>query len=64
MNNPNENPGFVQLGNGYGIQPIGPSPAGGDMHETFHVNPNGDVSGGHTTVRIPGGQDVHLPWKQ
>ncbi len=56
--------GFKPLKNGFGIQPIGPSPAGGDVHDTFRVNKEGNVSGGHTTVRIPGGQKVHLPWSK
>lgn len=55
--------GLVALENsgGYAIQPLGPSPMGGDMHETFRAN-EGGLSDGHTTVRIPGGQEIHLPW--
>ena len=59
---------FVPFGkpgkpNDFGVQPLGPSPlGGGDLHDTFGVNPDGTLKGGHTTVRIPGGQDVHLPW--
>jgi hypothetical protein len=49
---------------GWGIQPLGPSPlGGGDMHDTFQVDINGDISGGHTTVRIPGGMDIQMPWQ-
>jgi hypothetical protein len=44
------------------INPIGPSPIGGDCHDTFRVDPLGNISGGHTTVRGPGGQTKHLPW--
>lgn len=48
---------------GWGIQPLGPSPLGsGDMHDTFKTDPDGSVSGGHTTVQIPGGKNVRLPW--
>ncbi len=53
---------FVPLNGGWGIQPIGPSPLGGDIHETFQVNEDGGISGGHTTVRIPGGQSIQMPW--
>jgi len=53
---------FKTLKDGWGIQPMGPSPKGGDMHETFQVNKDGDISGGHTTVRIPGGKSVSIPW--
>lgn len=44
------------------IQPVMPLPNGGDVHETFRINPKGDPEGGHTTVRVPGGDTVHLPW--
>ncbi|MEK7606279.1 MAG: hypothetical protein AAB458_01650 [Patescibacteria group bacterium] len=59
---------FIPLGNptkpsDFGIQPIGPSPTGtGDLHDTFGVNPDGTLKGGHTTVRIPGGFDIKMPW--
>lgn len=61
----NDNPGFKQSGNnsGFGYQPIGPSPlGGGDIHDTFKVNENGDVSGGHTTVQNLGGQKINVGW--
>lgn len=64
MENQNGNSGFIPLNNGFGIQPLGPSPLGGDMHETFRVNEEGDLSSGHTTLRIPGGQEIQMPWKQ
>ena len=55
--------GFRPIGNqGFGIQPLGTTPLGGDVHETFKVNELGEISGGHTTVRIPGGQSVQIPW--
>lgn len=57
------NPGFKPLNDGWGIQPIGPAPNGrGDMHETFHVDEQGNISGGHTTVQQPGGKKAHLSW--
>jgi len=59
------NPYFIPLkplDSGWGIQPIGSSPLGGDMHETFRVDSDGEISGGHFTIRIPGGQDIHIPW--
>ncbi|MBU2472612.1 hypothetical protein KKE74_01105 [Patescibacteria group bacterium] len=54
---------FKPLKNGFGIQPIGKSPLGvGDMHETFKIDKQGNISEGHTTVRIPGGKSTHMPW--
>jgi hypothetical protein len=59
-----DNGAYKPLNGGWGIQPMGPSPLGnGDMHETFGVNRNGDIFGGHTTVRIPGGQEIRMPWE-
>jgi len=56
---------FKPIGhNGFGIQPLGPSPLGGDIHETFKVDREGNISNGHTTVRIPGGQSINLPWSK
>jgi len=60
------NPNFVPTknGSGYGYQPINEviSPQGGGTHDTFKVDPDGGISGGHTTTQIPGGQSVGLPW--
>jgi hypothetical protein len=53
---------FIPLKNGFGIQPLGPSPEGGDIHETFQVDQEGNMSGGHTTIRLPGDKDIQLPW--
>lgn len=54
---------FKPIGkNGFGIQPLGPSPLGGDVHESFNVNKDGDIFNGHTTVRIPGGDTIRMPW--
>ena len=59
----NNTPGFIPLGNGYGMQPIGPSPLGtGDIHDTFRVDGFGNISGGHTTIQLPGVNSFHLPW--
>ena len=59
------NSGFKRLNNGWGIQPMGPSPLDtGDMHDTFKVDPLGNISGGHTTIRIPDGQEIQMPWQQ
>lgn len=58
-----DNKPFVPLKNGFGIQPMGPSPLGdGDMHDTFKSDSDGNISEGHTTVRIPGGKKIHMPW--
>ena len=56
--------GFIPLGGGFGIQPLGPSPLGGDMHETFKLDREGNLSDGHTTIRIPGGKEIHIPWNE
>ena len=44
------------------IVPLGPAPEGGDIHETFDVDNEGNVSGGHTTIRIPGNKETHQGW--
>ena len=55
---------FKPTSNGWGVQPIGPSPygSGGDIHDTFKVDSNGVVTGGHATIQLPGGQTVRMPW--
>ena len=60
--NPGPNPPFKPLNSGYGIQPMGPSPLGGDIHDTFQIDPLGNINDGHTTIRIPGGQSINMPW--
>ena len=50
--------------NGWVIQPGSPLPGGGDVHDTFRVDRNGNISGGHTTIRTPGNKEVQLPWNQ
>ncbi len=56
------NSGFKPLKPNFGIQPAGSSPIGGDVHDSFNIDPKGEVNNGHTTVRIPGGQWKKLPW--
>ncbi|MFH0852947.1 MAG: hypothetical protein V1853_00895 [bacterium] len=56
------NPPFRPINNGFGIQPMGPTPMGGGIHDTFRVDPYGNISSGHTTAQIPGGQKIHMPW--
>lgn len=46
----------------FGCQPLGPTPWGGDVHDTFGVNEQGDIRRGHTTIRLPGGLSIPLPW--
>jgi hypothetical protein len=58
----NENPDYKQLKSDFGIQPAGPTPLGGDIHEGFNVDEDGNLSGGHTTLRIPGGQETRIDW--
>lgn len=62
MNSPNMDFKQLRNGSGYGIQPLGPTPLGGDYHETFKVDHLGNISNGHTTFRIPGGQQKHISW--
>lgn len=51
----------VRIGtNNFVMQGMGPSPLGGDVHESFQVSPNGDVSADHATVQIPGGQRINF----
>jgi len=33
----------------------------GGIHDTFKVDANGNISGHHTTVQIPGGKKVNIP---
>lgn len=59
---PDFNPNFKPLKDGWGVQPIGPSPLGGDIHDTFHVDNLGNINGGHTTVQLPGYDNLNVPW--
>ncbi len=56
--------GIIPLGGPAFIAPLGPSPLGGDMHETFKFDRYDNLYSGHTTVRIPGGHDVQMPWQR
>ena len=56
------NPGFKPLGYDHGIATYGHFPGGGDIHDHFGVNPNGGVTWGVTTIRLPGGAETHLKW--
>jgi len=42
------------------IVPHGPTPLGGDIHDTFNVDRNGNLSNGHTTARIPGPKQIRI----
>lgn len=53
---------FMALKNGWGIQPIGKFSSGGDIHDTFNVNKDGNIFGGHTTIRLPYGEQKKLLW--
>jgi len=49
---------------GFGLQPLGPSPLGtGDMHESFNVDDQGNIFNGHTTIRLPGDKEARMPWE-
>lgn len=58
------NPNFKPISHDCGIQPIKPFSIGGSggMHDTFNVNPLGNISGGHTTIQVSGGQKRRMPW--
>ncbi len=58
---PSGGSGFRPIGNGYGIQPLGATPLGGDLHETFRVSKIGELLDDHVTVRLPGGRSIRLP---
>ena len=47
---------------GWVIQPIEKLPGGGDVHDTFRIDPSGNISGGHTTVRLPDGNAKPIQW--
>lgn len=54
---------FKPLKGGWGFQPMGPSPLGkGDIHDTFHVDRLGNLTGGHTTIQLRGGAKEGFPW--
>jgi len=54
---------FKPTSNGFGIQPISGGLPSGGMHDTFRVDRDGNINGGHTTVQIPGGQKIRMPWE-
>ncbi|MBU0707680.1 hypothetical protein KKG41_04885 [Patescibacteria group bacterium] len=56
------NPVFRPIGHNCGIQPMGPTPMGGQIHDTFNVTPGGNIFNGHTTAQIPGGQKIRMDW--
>lgn len=35
---------------------------GGDIHDHLGLSPNGDVTWGTTTIRLPGFEPIHLRW--
>lgn len=47
---------FKKLKDGWGIAKMP-----GGIHDTFKVNKDGDITGYHTTVQIPGGKKIHIP---
>jgi len=49
-------------GSGFGFQPAGPTPLGGGVHDSFNVDKDGNVSNGHTTSQVPGGQKQRMNW--
>lgn len=54
---------FKPLKDGWGIQPIGPTPdGGGDLHDTLHIDKDGNLDGGHTTIQLPDGPKKRLLW--
>jgi hypothetical protein len=55
-------PTFKPLGYNNVINPIEKFPGGGDIHEHFGVNPQGDILWGTTTIRLPGGIQDHISW--
>lgn len=50
-------------GDGFCQQSAGPTPLGGDIHDSFNVSPEGDIMNGHTTIQIPGGKKIRMPWE-
>ncbi|OGY43852.1 MAG: hypothetical protein A2729_05200 [Candidatus Buchananbacteria bacterium RIFCSPHIGHO2_01_FULL_39_14] len=55
---------FVPLNQDWMVAPVEQLPGGGDIHETIKFDPQGKILDAHTTVRLPGGFDVNMPWGQ
>ena len=54
---------FIPTKNGYCIAPVAKiNNPSGDIHETFHVDSQGNISDAHTTVRVEGGKSVRIDW--
>jgi hypothetical protein len=51
---------FIPLSPTFFIVPIGSTPLGGDIHESFNVDSNGNLSNGHTTIQVPGFPSFHI----
>lgn len=46
----------------YPSQNYGQFSTGGNLHDTFRVDRYENTYGGHTSVYLPGGQHIALPW--
>lgn len=42
------------------IVPMGPTPYGGDIHQTLIIDRDGTIIDDHVTARIPGGQKINV----
>ena len=45
--------------NDFMIQGLGPSPEGGDVHLSFQVDGDGNITDSHVTARIKGGKSIN-----
>jgi len=46
--------------NDFVMQGLGPSPLGGDIHESLQVDGSGNIINDHMTAQIPGGQHINF----
>ena len=53
----NSTPGLYYSNRNYGQ-----FSTGGNLHDTFRIDRYDNIYGGHTTVDLGGGQQIHLPW--
>lgn len=53
---------FITPKDDFVISPVCPTPLGGQIRESFNIEDDGDVSGGHTTIETPGGNKIRVPW--
>jgi len=51
----------IPLPDGWNILPDVKIDGGGDVHETFRIDQDGNVDG-HSTIQVPGLPNTNVPW--